>query len=672
MLLRAQDNPFYRLITLPIPEGIVLEGGGLTTLPSGDIALVTRHGDAWIVENPYMEGNQPPHYRRFASGLHEPLGLAWHDGTLWVTQRGELTRLWDKNGDGRADFYESVYRWPLTGNYHEYSYGPAVGPDGQLYVTANVGFFNPEWWRGQSEVPWRGWTLRISPSGEMEPYAAGMRSPNGYGFIDGEFFYADNQGDWMGSGGLVHLEKGDFAGHPASLRWAEHPQSPLQITQADIFAQVDPQLTPEGAPPFKPENDPDGAVLPLYELARELPGVKTPAVWLPHGVLGISTGQFLADTTEGAFGPFAGQVFVSDQGQSKISRIFLEKVDGVYQGASFGFFDGFASGAMRLSWGRDGSLFVAQTNRGWGSTGREPFALQRLVWTGKIPFEIQAVRAMPDGFELSFTRPVDKGTAADPASYALSSFIYKYHPVYGSPAVNLEEGQVRYAEVSRDGLKVRLVVDGLREGYIHELRAEGVRDYTDGQPPLHPTAYYTLNRRPQGDTLAIPAGARAAHHHHPAPAEAAPAPVPTPRPRPAGQLAKNQTTLPAHWTEGPDLTIRLSTKPGLQFDVQDMTVEAGTRIRLIFNNPDDMPHNFLLLRPGQADKVGKAALALGVKGMAMDYVPEMDEVLYHSKLLQPATNQTIYLEAPSEPGVYPYVCTYPGHYVSMRGVLRVK
>ena len=668
--LQGQPAPAYRLMTLPIPEGIVLEGGGLTTLPNGALALVTRHGDAWIIENPSMAGNSQPYYRHFASGLHEPLGLAWHDGTLWVTQRGELTRLWDKNGDGEADLYESVYRLPITGNYHEYSYGPAVGPDGWLYVTGNVGFFNPEWWRGQSQAPWRGWALRISPEGEMEPYAAGMRSPNGYGFYDGEFFYADNQGDWIGSGGLVHLEKGDFAGHPASLAWSGHPQSPVQVRQADIYARVDPQLTPAGTPPYKPENDPDGPVLPLYTLAQELPGVKTPAVWLPHGVLGISTGQFLEDTTGGAFGPFGGQLFVSDQGQSKLVRVFMEKVEGVYQGAAFGFFDGFASGAMRLSWGRDGSLYVAQTNRGWGSSGPADFALQRLVWTGEVPFEIARMEAMPDGFRLTFTRPVDKATATNPGSYQLSTFTYKYHPVYGSPAVDIAEAQVRHAEVSRDGLQVRLVVSGLREGYVHELTAAGVQDYTDGQGLLHPTGYYTLNRRPQGDTLALPAGAAMPHHHHPAPAETRP--EPSPAPRPAGSLAKNQTSQPAHWTTGPDLTIRLSTEPGLQYDVKDMTVEAGARIRLIFNNPDDMPHNFLLVRPGQADKVGKAALALGVKGMAMDYVPDLPEVLYHTKLLQPATTQTIYLEAPQEPGVYSYVCTYPGHYLTMRGLLRVR
>ena len=85
-----------------------------------------------------------------------------------------------------------------------------------------------------------------------------------------------------------------------------------------------------------------------------------------------------------------------------------------------------------------------------------------------------------------------------------------------------------------------------------------------------------------------------------------------------------------------------------------------------------MPHNFLLTQPGQADRVGEAALKLGVRGMELNYVPDLPAVLYHTKLLQPSTSQTIYFEAPTEPGVYPYVCTYPGHYVTMRGVLRVK
>lgn len=681
-----QENDYYTLATVPIPEGIILEGGGLATLPNGNMAVATRHGDVYIIENPYLDTGEEPHYRLFASGLHEALGLTWHDGTLWATQRGELTRLWDKNGDGYCDYYESVYAWPLSGHYHEYSYGPAIAPDGSLFVTGNVAFGDVEWWRGISKVPWRGWTMRITPDGKMEPFATGMRSPNSYGFIDGEFFYADNQGDWIGSGGLVHVEKGDFTGHPAGLVWADREESPVKVSTNDIYSRVDPKLAAPGERPIKPENDDSEPAVSLYEVAAEVPGVKTPAVWLPHGVLGISTAQFVQDQTGGSFGPFDGQIFIGDQGQSKIIRVFLEKVNGVYQGASFDFRQGFQCGIMRMSWGRDGSLFAAESNRGWGSSGDEPFGLQRLVWTGKTPFEMKAIRAMPDGFEIEFTQPVDKQTAQNPANYQVSSFIYKYFPVYGSPAINVESSPIKAVVVSSDGLKARLVMEDLRQKYVYEISAPGVRNYYDGLGLLHGTGYYTLNEIPQGakvDVSGVSVPASSAAHQHasaiqnqaprtsPDEAMGAQAPEPAKLATFSETLAKNTTSQPSSWAEGPDLTVRLSTKPGLQFTVTDMTMTAGSRVKLIFNNPDDMPHNFLFVMPGYATRAGEAALKLGVQGMAKNYVPDMPQILAHTKLLQPGTSQTIYFVVPEEPGVYEYVCTYPGHYQTMRGVIRV-
>ncbi|HRG09130.1 MAG TPA: hypothetical protein PLJ08_11195, partial [Cyclobacteriaceae bacterium] len=99
----------------------------------------------WLIENASMEKGQP-RYTLFASGLHEALGLAWHEGALYTAQRGELTKLKDTNGDDRADVYETVYAWPLSGHYHEYSFGPKVAPDGSFFVTGNVAFGDEEWW----------------------------------------------------------------------------------------------------------------------------------------------------------------------------------------------------------------------------------------------------------------------------------------------------------------------------------------------------------------------------------------------------------------------------------------------------------------------------------------------------------------------------------------------
>jgi glucose/arabinose dehydrogenase len=214
---------FYSVSQLPVPDGIILEAGGLAFDENGRLAVPTRRGEIWLIENP--ESNNPS-FHRFAQGLHEPLGIAWQNGSWYVAQRGELTRITDTNNSGTADLYETVYRWPLTGNYHEYSYGPVFLPNGDMIVTLNLSWIG----YGASLAEWRGWMLRISEDGEMTPVAAGLRSPIGFGLnADGEIFYTENEGDWVGSGWMTHLEPGDFAGNPASLVWSDHPKSPISL-----------------------------------------------------------------------------------------------------------------------------------------------------------------------------------------------------------------------------------------------------------------------------------------------------------------------------------------------------------------------------------------------------------------------------------------------------------
>ncbi len=502
--LKPTEDDYYKIITIPTPEGVLLEVGGLATLPDGRVAISTRRGDVWVVENPYMEADRVPRYTLFASGLHEPLGLAWKDQSLYAAQRGELTRLQDTNGDGKADVYETIYAWPLSGHYHEYSYGPKIAPDGSMFVTANVAFGDQEWWRGESRVPWRGWTMRIFPDGRMEPWATGMRSPCGIGMIDGEFFYDDNQGDYMGSGGIWHVTRGSFTGHPAGLKWSKEPNSPLSLKLTDFNARVDDRRVMDEGQYLKPENN-QNETNPdlLFEVKKTFNELQLPAVWLPHGVLGISNSEILKDETSGAFGPFAGQIFVGDQGQSKIMRVVLEKVNGAYQGVAFDFRSGFQSGVLRLTWGSDGSLFVGETNRGWGSAGTTNSGFERLLWLGKVPLEMKTVSAMPDGFEIEFTKSVDRKLAEDLDSYTGRSFIYKYHPVYGSPTINEEPLKIKGVKVSEDGLKVRVVVENLRQYYIHQLNVPGIVSAEEKLPVLHAEAYYTLNAIPEGAKLPV-------------------------------------------------------------------------------------------------------------------------------------------------------------------------
>ncbi len=493
-----KEEDFYKIVTLPVPEGVLLEVGGITMMPNGSLALATRRGDIWIIDSP---SSRSPYFKKFASGLHEVLGLMYKDGSFYCAQRGELTKISDKNGDGKADLFETVHAWEVSGHYHEYSFGPKLAPDGSFFVSGNVAFGDEEWWRGEARAKTRGSIFKIYPDGRFEPWAAGMRSPAGLGMIDGDLFYTDNQGDWMGSGGLWHVKKGVFTGHPASLKWVNNG-SPIKLSEDQFFAERDNRKVkgPNGYY-IKPENVVDENFKMLYELKEKYPAVQTPAVWLPHGILGVSNSDIIKDETRGDFGPFAGQLFVGDQGQSKIMRIFLEKINGEFQGAAWDFRSGFQSGVMRMVFAPDASLFIGETNRGWGSAGDANQGLQRLVWNGKIPFEMLTCKAMPDGFEIDFTMPIDPKSAEQLSSYAISSYIYKHHPVYGSPPVNKEDLKIKGIKLSNGGKTLRISIDGLRPYYVHELDLSGIRAVTNSWSLVHPTVYYTLNTIPAGDKM---------------------------------------------------------------------------------------------------------------------------------------------------------------------------
>ena len=632
---KAED--FYQIMTLPIREDVALEVGGMTFLPNDQLAVCTRHGEVWIISNPYMKNGLPPSYRLFAQGLHEALGLNYIKGDLYCTQRSELTRLRDLDGDGVADEYKTIYSWPLSGNYHEYAYGPVLDRDSNMIVNLNLGWIG----YGESLSKWHGWMLKITMDGKMKPFATGLRSPAGFGLNDqGDIFYAENQGDWVGSGSITHVEEGDFMGNPAGLIWAGEPGSTVKLRKKDI---------------------PDSGE-PKYEVAKRVPGLKTPSVWFPHTILGVSTSGILNYGSMGKMGPFEGQLFVGDQGQSKIMRVYLERVKGVYQGMVFPFREGFNSGILRMNWGSDGSMFVGMTSRGWSSTGPALYGLQRLVWNGKTPFEMRTVQARPDGFEIEFTQPVDEKTARDISSWKISSFTYMYHHEYGSPVINQGGCPIRAIAVSADHMKIRLVVDSMKLGYLHEIRAEGLRS-AEQFTLLHNYGYYTLNRFPDGAKMAITAENRVQssvpEHHHMMDMEKK-APV-----------SRHPNKQPADWTKGPDRVITIGTKPGLKFDQETITVKAGDRVKLTFHNNDDMLHNFVIAMPGTADKVGEAALKLGLNGEKQYFVPVMKEVLYHTILLHPKESDTIYFTAPEKPGSYVFICTYPGHYLVMRGIFKV-
>lgn len=322
--------------------------------------------------------------------------------------------------------------------------------------------------------------MKRESDGHLRPICAGMRSPSGIGAnAEGDLFYTDQQGNWVATNSLHHLREGVFFHHPESLASMTQPGS----TIAGV------------------KTIPDG--LPYPDALKQFPAMHPPAVWFPYKKAGQSATDIMLDRSGGKFGPFAGQLFIGEFTQAAMNRVFLEQIEGEYQGACFPFRRGFASAVLRMAQGTDGSLFVGMTNRGWSSLGAASYGLQRLVWTGKTPFEILEMRAKPDGFELQFTRPVDPIAASNPASYRMSSYTYLYQSTYGSDEIQTKTLTIDRAVVAEDGLSVRLYTSGLRPYFVHELDAAGVLD-VDGQPLLHPNAFYTLNAIPKAESASDP------------------------------------------------------------------------------------------------------------------------------------------------------------------------
>ncbi|SDJ80585.1 Glucose/arabinose dehydrogenase, beta-propeller fold [Catalinimonas alkaloidigena] len=458
---------YYRLETVPTPAGLVAETGGVGFMPDGRLVACYHRGEV-MTYDPATDT-----WKLFAEGLHDPLGiLPVSNDEVLIMQRPELTRVRDTDGDGVADVYETVTDdFGMSGNYHEFAFGPEPDGHGNLFIGLNTasngagirdeirGTFNPLGRPGRmySCVPYRGWVMKLTPDGNLEPFALGFRSPNTLGFDgEGRLFVADNQGDWLGTSKLYHVEKDKFYGHVASLVW-------------------------------KPSWNVDPLTLPV----ATLDSLRTrAAVLFPHAIMASSPTQPIL-IKDDRFGPFQGQMLIGEMNVPRIIRLMLEEVDGQMQGACVPFYDGagLRKGNNRLVFGPDGSLWVGQNDHGWaGDEG-----LQHLTWTGDVPLEIKTMHVTKKGFELEFTRPVDKATARRPEAYPFQRYYYEYHRDYGSDQFDKQAVPVTNVKVSKDGRKVTLTLAEMVPGYVYQLDAEGIKG-TDGTRLVNTLVCYTLNR----------------------------------------------------------------------------------------------------------------------------------------------------------------------------------
>lgn len=471
----------YRVEMVPTPRGIAPEVSAIAFTADGQLAACFRRGYVYLM-NPATST-----WRKFAAGFQTPLGiLPGKKGEFFIGHLPELTHVVDTDGDGVADLYETIADgWGMSGNYHEFAYGPLRDAEGNFYVSLGCASNNAKprtpvrgelTERGRrakerkdglvssvmhySPVPYRGCVLKIAPDGRLIPFATGFRQPNGMTFnSEGELFVTDNQGDWVGTSPLYHVTQGGFYGHPASLNWDQALQGK------------------------------DPVEIPIEELVKRR---RMPAIRFPQNDMAGSTAQPLFDATKGKFGPYAGQLFVAEWTYPRILRADLEKIGGEYQGACFLFIDGsgLRTGNNRIAFAPDGrSLYVAQTSRIWGSAE----GLQRVVWSGKAPMDILRMRLTTTGFELTFTKPADPETAKVPSSYSISHYYYLYHAQYGSPKTDVTPVKVTAVSVSSDGLRVSLTLEKLVPGRVYELRPGRIKA-ADGDALVTKIAAYTLNR----------------------------------------------------------------------------------------------------------------------------------------------------------------------------------
>lgn len=261
-------------------------------------------------------------------------------------------------------------------------------------------------------------------------------------------------------------------GHPGGFKWYDDAKSVM------------------GPQPQEPESGSR-----IMSEAKKIPEYEPPSIHFPYNKMGKSAAGVACDMSDGKFGPFSNQMFVTDQSFSTVMRCCMEKVQGHWQGACIPFLEGFDSGSLGLEFTDNGKMFVGGTNRGWGSRGRKPFAVERVDWTGKIPFEVHEMHVKPEGFELTFTHDVDPQTVGNVDSYKMTTYTYIYQSAYGSPEVDHTEPTITKAVIGEDGRSVLLHVNGMQEGHVHELHSNGVTSKA-GLPLLHKEAYYTLNYFP--------------------------------------------------------------------------------------------------------------------------------------------------------------------------------
>lgn len=455
-------HPSFDLKTVR-PESFKPKVGGIDFFSNGDMVICNWEPDGGVYRiSNYNGPREQIKVKRIAFGLAEPLGIKVVNDKLYVLQKQELTQLIDHDGDGVMDEYRCIANgWGVTDNFHEFAFGLGYR-NGKFYGNLATAI-NPG---GASTYPQnedRGHVIEIDEkTGAYRLISRGLRTPNGVGMgPKGQMYISDNQGDWLPVSKIMLLKEGVFYGNRS--------------------------VDPEGTKNLK-----------------DFP----PVVWLPQNEIGNSPSQIAPFNV----GPYKDQMVHGDVTHGGLKRVFVEVVDGVYQGAVFRMTQGLESGVNRVVRGPDGAYYIGGvgSSGNWGQTGKLPYGLQQLKYNGKTTFEMAEVRAKANGMELFLTEPLAVGSGETPQYYKVQQFTYVPTKEYGGPKVDEQDVPVKSVTISRDRKTVFLELDGLKEGYVTYIRTSPTLQGKSGQRIWTTEAWYTLNKKPSVTARVNPATVHAA------------------------------------------------------------------------------------------------------------------------------------------------------------------
>jgi putative heme-binding domain-containing protein len=585
--------------------------GGHGFLSDGSALVCTIQGDVWRVEG-FEYPSKTARWRRFASGLHHALGLVVHQDEIYVLGRDQITRLHDRNGDGEADYYEcfsNAYETSPAG--HDFICGLERDADGAFYLASgNQGL------------------VRISPDGgKSEVVATGFRNPDGLAVLpDGTITLPCSEGEWTPASMVCAVR-------PRALHFGSTNDGADAAVTVPHFGYLGPK---NGQPP------------------------ELPFAYLPRGLDNSSGGQ--AVVTSDRWGPLAGQLLHFSFGSGSHFLVLRDEIAGQLQGAVVPLPGEFRSGVHRGRFNpADGQLYVSGM-QGWVSRTPDDGCFQRVRYTGD---EVQlpvGFHVHENGVAITFSASLDRRVAEDAASHFAQCWNYRYSAGYGSPEFSSRHPGMKghdvltiaSAHVQPDGCTLFLQLPELQPVNQLHLRVQSAA----GAPH---DLFITVHRLGEPFTdLPNYQPSKKTIQPHPILADLAMAARSIPNP--LREPLKNARP------------IAMETGSNLSFKTRSFSVRPGEPIALTLLNPDVVPHNWALAKPGTLDRVGDLAnrLIADPDAVYRHYIPQTDDVLAYTDVVLPQEEFTIYFHAPPQPGRYPYLCTFPGHWKVMNGEMIVE